>query len=379
MSRARPSLAHLADKFNSSAPPGYVAGRGRGASGFSKPPPPEEGPKRGAASSSSAAPAPPGKSEPGTGLEGDAADTRELDLSETERFEQEELSMDNAEAGTTMEPFNMSSERREGSFDDDFNFVWKRKGEDPDDVQDAWLGEVDAQGESEEKVAKRKKLLKKQIDAQQEQMDEPPPDLSALLEQVASLLQPEETVASALRRLSGASQRRTVSAGGKRQRDADPQGADGDLEALLHKQQFDQLTEASDGLLRSGRFDIYSEKRERLHEELAKLTKRAPAEAGEGNSSVPQGAESSEAGINQSAHAAAEASGFVLDTSSGVYFNQESGLYYDLASGLYWPASGGGVYYYWDAAQGQFVPAEAPAPATAEAVHGEDVDGATEA
>ena len=68
-------------------------------------------------------------------MEGDASDTRELDLSETERFEQEELSMDKTEAGGAVEAFNMSSERREGHFDDDFKFVWKKKGEDPDDVQ----------------------------------------------------------------------------------------------------------------------------------------------------------------------------------------------------------------------------------------------------
>ena len=42
----RRSLAHLADKFNTAPPPGYVAGRGRGAMGFSKPPPPEEGENR---------------------------------------------------------------------------------------------------------------------------------------------------------------------------------------------------------------------------------------------------------------------------------------------------------------------------------------------
>ena len=37
--KARPSLAHLADKFNQAPPPGYVPGRGRGVAGFSAPPP----------------------------------------------------------------------------------------------------------------------------------------------------------------------------------------------------------------------------------------------------------------------------------------------------------------------------------------------------
>ena len=62
-------------------------------------------------------------------VEGEVADTNTLDLSQTERFEVQTLSMDQADAGAVMEPFNMNNERREGHFDDDFNFVWKRKGE----------------------------------------------------------------------------------------------------------------------------------------------------------------------------------------------------------------------------------------------------------
>jgi hypothetical protein len=37
--KQRPSLAKLADRFNTAPPPGYVAGRGRGVSGFAKPDP----------------------------------------------------------------------------------------------------------------------------------------------------------------------------------------------------------------------------------------------------------------------------------------------------------------------------------------------------
>ena len=115
----KPSLAHLADKFNTAPPPGYVSGRGRGVSGFTKPP--ADPPARGK-------PAPSSAEASGTGandsvLGGDASDTRELDLGETERFELDEVSMDRAEAGTAIEPFNMKSERLEGHFDDDFNYV----------------------------------------------------------------------------------------------------------------------------------------------------------------------------------------------------------------------------------------------------------------
>ena len=151
--KARPSLAHQADKFNTEAPAGYVAGRrapslfshaaaqfcvrwrpaaqsalacctgrGRGAAGFSKPPPkppPRRGPGRvpdddddddaddrrrrarlqeddddddGGAGTS----ADPGASdmvgEDGQ-LEGEAADTNVLDMNQTERFEVQKLSM----------------------------------------------------------------------------------------------------------------------------------------------------------------------------------------------------------------------------------------------------------------------------------------------
>ena len=50
--KARPSLSHLADRFNTAPPPGYVAGRGRGVSGFSKPDPADLPKGRGAGSSS---------------------------------------------------------------------------------------------------------------------------------------------------------------------------------------------------------------------------------------------------------------------------------------------------------------------------------------
>ena len=83
----RPSLAHLADKFNTDAPAGYVAGRGRGVAGFSKPPPEPKarGKKRGEDDGAADAV---GTDE---GISGEAADTRELDLGETEKYEQAEV------------------------------------------------------------------------------------------------------------------------------------------------------------------------------------------------------------------------------------------------------------------------------------------------
>lgn len=408
MSDGRPSLAHLADKFNTAPPPGYVAGRGRGATGFSKPPPPDEGGKGGkardkgggkgggkgsgssgdgvnggdgGASSSSAAavgPAgPPGK------IEGDVANTDRLDLKDTERFEEAELSMDAKEAGFTIDAFSMAAERKEGNFDEDFNFVWKRKGEDPDDVHDAFLDEVDSgEAESAEKLQKRRRLLAQQAAAQAEP-DEPKVDARTLLRRAADLMLENESVAAALRRLSGkkagsgqgqGQQQQRQRSGGKRPRDeADGggAGADEDLEGVIRKQQFEQLTESADALLRGGRFDIYSERREAILQEVGSEGGGGDGEGLGGGEAMPKGgAESSSAaaaheaaslGIDTAVHDGMVAGGFVLDGANRVYYNRSSGLYFDPRTTLYWNASAPGTYYYYDSASGQFVPAEVPA------------------
>ena len=156
MEQSRPSLAHLASKFNTAPPPGYVSGRGRGISGFTQPtgPPPKRGkPRRGAEAAAAAAAAATAASSGGGAadeedrygdadeggedtvggadyepdelassvggfggeggfdadgkLKGEAGDTRELDLGGTERFEVERTSMSQTEAGYAIEPFNM--------------------------------------------------------------------------------------------------------------------------------------------------------------------------------------------------------------------------------------------------------------------------------
>lgn len=386
--KARPSLAHLANKFNTAPPAGYVAGRGRGVGGFSQPSkedlraagrgrgPPREEP--GAAGSSASATFEGPILKPGEKLEGEAGDTRELDLSETERFEEADLSMDKKEAGNEMDSFSMTAERNEGHFDDDFNFVWKRKGEDPDDVSDAWLGEVDAASETSEKVQKRRALLQRQIEMQQ-QPDEEKPDQPMLVSRIAQMLQPNESVAAALRRLSGRAAGVSGGGGGKksagmkraRGADAPPaasstsggakgDGGDEDLEGLLRKQQFEQLTEAADSLLRAGRFDIYSERRETLQEEAEAAGAGSSAASGEGGGGGDAAAAAAAAGIDAQTHASAVAGGFTFYAEHSVYANASSGMYFDPKSSLYWypPPEGESdtQYFYWDAASGQFAP-----------------------
>ena len=222
MAAAKPSLAYLADKFNTEAPAGYVPGRGRGIAGFSKPP--AEPPKRGKPPPGGAAAAADdddderarrraalsdddefGGEEAGDGaateegLDGEAGDTRELDLAETQRYEKAGASMDQTEAGYAIEPFNMRAERSEGHFDESFNYVWNRKD---DDLHDAWLKETDgATAESDEKVQKRREILRRQR-ATQDEPAAPAADLPTLRRALVALLQPGESTARALKRLA---------------------------------------------------------------------------------------------------------------------------------------------------------------------------------
>ena len=392
MDPSKKSLAHLADKFNTAPPPGYVAGRGRGVGGFSKPSADDLKHSRGggggrsgagngasagaggaAASSSSstggagpAAAAADGTAGKGEGLDGDVSDTRaNLDLAETSRFEEAELSMDSKEAGNTIEAFSMNDDKKEGHFDDDFNFVWKRKGEDPDDVHDAWLdGDVDKSNESAEKVEKRRRLLQQHLEAEalrkQDAGQEAVLDKAAMLGKIVGLLQPGETVAAALRRLGAGNKKAGAgggAAGGKRKLEAT---ADADPDAASRRRQFEELTEAADALLRGGRYDIYTEKADALQEELGSAASASSSSA-VGDEAA---AAATAAGIDAQTHAMAVAGGFAFDSAHRVYYNATSGLYFDPATSLYWSApsepTASPTYYYWDGASGQFVPAAAP-------------------
>ena len=377
MSHERKSLAHLADKFNVAPPPGYVPGRGRGATGFSKPP--EEPQKRG-----SAAPGPSGASsskskQDDSGLEGDSGDTRELDLSETQRFEEQEISMDNKEAGVQMEAFNMDAERQEGHFDDDFNYVWKAKGSE-EDIKDAWLTETDAgDAESEEKVAKRRRLLESQIE--QLQADDVVVDTVALQRAAAALLEPRESVAAALRRLSVKPKTGQGKGGGrvgvgssKEEREA-AMAAQAE-EVAAKKKLFNELTEAADALMRAGDLDIYSATKERLEETIAKAEEARAAAAAAEASAAAAAAEAARGGVSAEVHAAAVAGGFEPH-GGGLYFNPTSGLFFDPRSSLYWQQGAGdeGPYYYFDSASQQFVDAAAYGATAAAASSGDGAGG----
>ena len=247
MAAEKKSLAFLADKFNTEAPAGYVPGRGRGIAGFSKPP--AEPPKRGKPPPGGAAAAADDDDdeeeerrrraalsdddefageEAGDGaaaeegLDGEAGDTRELDLAETQRYEKAGASMDQTEAGYAIEPFNMRAERSEGHFDESFNYVWNRKD---DDLHDAWLKETDgATAESDEKVQKRREILRRQR-ATQDEPAAPAADLPTLRRALVALLQPGESTARALKRLAAPTAARAAPKPRVKKRARDAEGA----------------------------------------------------------------------------------------------------------------------------------------------------------
>ena len=347
------------------------------------------------------------------GLRGDAADTRgSLDMSEIGRYEEAELSMDQKEAGHQLDAFSMDAERKvcagqaqhppssqqshsqshkqqpsapighaalrthslalpphsrlalielalsacvraqEGHFDDDFNFVWKRKGEGGNGDEGRrcttrgsarWTLSLK---ESSEKVeltplprrtsgagARRERdgarqglgagwrawrspsrqsttaheshhpqrhspAARREPGGAKGGEEEERADVGVLVGKVAALLEGEgETVAAGLRRLRPQKGKSTSGQWWwwrwwwwRRKRPREGGGGDGgggeggggegeDLEAVLRAQQFEQLTDLADSLLRVGRYDIYSERKGKLMEEARRASAAAAASA----------------------------------------------------------------------------------------------------
>ncbi|KAF9623765.1 hypothetical protein IFM89_005272 [Coptis chinensis] len=136
--------------------------------------------------------------------------------------------------GIQIEPFNLEQEREEGYFDDDGNFVeYVRENE----IKDAWLDSVvvDSRYVGNKIVAPK---------TEEETPDLSPDDIGKMKRRIADLLEPEETVLQALRRLKGTSTDR---------KEKMPEDI---------KQMFDQLTEDSVKLMENGDYNVYHEKRE---------------------------------------------------------------------------------------------------------------------
>ena len=192
-------------------------------------------------------------------------------------------------------PFNLTEEREEGDFSVDGNFVWKKTNE----IQDAWLDNVD--------WVKFKNVTQDE-QKRQDANDEAEDDADAayneieVYKSVLDFMKPGETVAKAIRRLSGVAkgpgQQKIILQKERKiaQKLKKKQKLTEDEEAFQRdRETMKSLTGFADSILtRSGNMEVYEETYEkiafRLKEENEKA-KGVPAEATE----IPEGIDDDDA------------------------------------------------------------------------------------
>ncbi|KAI3952331.1 hypothetical protein MKX01_005198 [Papaver californicum] len=257
------------------------------------------------------------------------------------------------EDGTIIEPFNLEQEKEEGYFDDNGNFVHYAtdKG-----IKDAWLDSVDAESNFAQKSFAEKSFNKVKDDEETDELSSD--DVGKIKRRIADLLEPDETVLQALKRLKGTSN-------GKKEKMPEQ-----------IKLIFDQLTEDSMKLMDNGDYDVYNEKKEAFEREAEGYERLARARQGiflgAGSASIQDssgnadddfdmfaeddkgpisnasldgnGFISCSAGEGLPSESADLQSDYIFDESSGYYYSSSLGYYYDPTSGLYCSASSGKWY-----------------------------------
>ncbi|RHY04239.1 hypothetical protein DYB34_003772 [Aphanomyces astaci] len=137
-----------------------------------------------------------------------------------------------------MMAFNLKEDREEGHFDESGNFVWAK--EEQPMQEDAWLENVSAQ---EMEGAERARILRQEARTDDEETWTERRATSVFME----VLEEGETVLKALKRL------------GKKKK-----GSKGPEQTADMKREFDELTEATDFLMRQGKADVYHTPKEQL-------------------------------------------------------------------------------------------------------------------
>ncbi|XWS68305.1 hypothetical protein CRYUN_Cryun04dG0079100 [Craigia yunnanensis] len=135
--------------------------------------------------------------------------------------------------GIQIEPFNLNKEREEGYFDADGNFVEYVNG---NEIKDAWLDSVEAEIKY---TGKTSAMTNGEDNNEVAAQDLSTQDIGIMKRRIANVLEPEETVLQALRRLKGASNNR------KEKMSAET------------KHVFDQLTEDAMKLMENGDYNGY--------------------------------------------------------------------------------------------------------------------------
>ncbi|QDZ22459.1 OCRE domain-containing protein [Chloropicon primus] len=174
--------------------------------------------------------------------------------------------------GVSFTAFNLDDERATGRFDKDGNYYWNdendRDGEkkDKDEVEDAWLKDVDVLDKSKAEAALRAKRVAEDQKGAPEELTER--QIALLNMKIADILKEGETVQVALQRLGGKDAKRAKRLGGKRGLPPGLQAsesgggeASGGNQSEEMKADFKELTECSTTLMGAGELDVFSKKK----------------------------------------------------------------------------------------------------------------------
>ncbi|KAL3986701.1 hypothetical protein ACER0C_013816 [Sarotherodon galilaeus] len=230
--------------------------------------------------------------------EGEDTNSSKYNILDSDDVEGQEGATIDFDEGVSITPFNLEEEMQEGHFDSEGNYFIKKEQQ----IRDNWLDNIDWVRIREQPFKKKKKGLgakrtrragdedeaeeekqreEQQADQEEEEEEEeaePPEDPLAsytqhqLTEAVIELLQPGETVATALRRLGGLGGRKK---GKLREEEKSTEETKRDTEKL------DRLTALADRLVGSGMFEIYQQTYEKLAYLLKSMTSKRPAVGGE--------------------------------------------------------------------------------------------------
>jgi len=169
------------------------------------------------------------------------------------------------EDGVKITPFNLREEQEEGTFTKDGNFVWKKEKE----IVDSWLDNVDWV-----KVKEMSAEETRQKDLKDEEEDEAEAKYDELstYKQCLKLMKEGETVAKAIKRLSGG--KKALPAWRMKKMKQTP-------EEKANRELMMQLTGWADSILsRSGNMEIYEETYEKIAYKIKQMEpQKAPAPA----------------------------------------------------------------------------------------------------
>ncbi|WCJ42255.1 CD2-binding protein-related [Euphorbia peplus] len=252
----------------------------------------------------------------------EVGDDSEVNYDEDENF---------VEDGIRIEPFNLDKERKEGFFDEHGNFV---EYIDENQSKDAWLDSVE--------VVDPRRYARLNKGNEKDSVELTSKDIGMIKKRIASMLEPEETVLQALRRLKGGSNKTKAKM------------------STETKLLFDKLTEDANKLLEHGEHNVYHDKQEVFKQEAQRYEKLTSDVTNLGASSSilsdsDMGAPAAEAGFDMfgddddgnTVEGLGELQNdYVYDETSGYYYSSSSGYYYDASTGLYCNAASGQWYSY---------------------------------